>query len=104
MPPKKAEKGLNKTQLYGHISSSTDLNRSQVTSVFECLHDLLKTELKANRSLTIPNIVKIVPVYKAAKPERVGRNPATGEAITVKAKPARKMVKVKPVKALKELL
>ena len=104
MPPKKAEKGLNKTQLYGHIATTTDLNRSQVNSVFECLTDFIKTELKANRTVTIPGIVKIVPVYKAAKPERIGRNPATGESITVKAKPAKKGIKVKAVKALKDII
>ena len=46
----------------------------------------------------------VVVVNKKATPARQGRNPLTGEPITVKAKPARKVVKCRPLKGLKEMV
>ena len=48
-------------------------------------------------------LVKVTLTRKAATPARPGKNPFTGEAITIKAKPARNVVKVRALKALKDM-
>jgi nucleoid DNA-binding protein len=61
-------------------------------------------ELKAGRECVIPNIGKAVVKRVKAKPARDGRNPQTGESMKIKAQPAKNVVRLKPQKALKELV
>ena len=53
---------------------------------------------------TVPGLMKIKVVRKPATKARKGVNPFTGEAMTFKAKPARNVVKVLPLKALKDMV
>ena len=53
---------------------------------------------------TIPGLCKIVVQRKPATKERQGINPFTGEKTTFKAKPARNVVKVRPLKTLKDMV
>lgn len=53
---------------------------------------------------TLPGLLKIKVVKKPATKARKGRNPATGEEMIFKAKPARKVVKVLPLKNLKDMI
>jgi len=85
------------------LVEKTGLKKSEIVSVFESLRDIVEAELKRGSSVTIPDLVKIKMRHKKASPARKGRNPATGETITIKAKPARKVVKAYLVKNLKEL-
>ena len=100
----KTPKGLTKSQLIGEVAEKAALNKSQVNSVFIALVELISTEIKGGRPVTIPGLVKITAQHKPATPARPGRNPFTGEAITIKAKPARRAVKVRAIKALKDML
>jgi len=86
------------------LADKAALSKSQINSVFTALSELISTEIKAGRPVTIPNLVKLTAHHKPATPARPGRNPFTGEAITIKAKPARRAVKVRAVKALKDIL
>jgi len=101
---KKGPKSMTKSQLFADLADKTGLKKSQVDSVFISLVDILKAELKAGRPLVIPNLVKITQARKEATKARSGTNPFTGEPMTIKAKPARTVVKVRPVKALKTLV
>ena len=108
MAKKPAAKSLSKTQLMTSIADSTGLNKKQVASVFDSLSDLISQELGKGRKtdakqFTIPGLCKIKTQYKPAQKERKGINPFTGEETTFKAKPARSVVKVTPLKALKEM-
>jgi nucleoid DNA-binding protein len=53
---------------------------------------------------TVPGLMKVKVVKKPATKARKGINPFTGEATTFKAKPARKVVKVQPLKGLKDMV
>jgi nucleoid DNA-binding protein len=53
---------------------------------------------------TIPGLCKIVVQRKPATKERQGINPFTGEETTFKAKPARNVIKVRPLKNLKDMV
>lgn len=100
---KKSAKSLTKSQVLSEIAGRVGLTKSQVNDVFDSLSALVREELKGNRPLTIPGIVKVSLTRKPATPARPGRNPFTGADITIKAKPARNVVKVRAVKALKEM-
>ena len=100
----KAAKGKTKAQLIGEVAANAALSKSQINSVFSALAELISEELKGGRPVTIPGLVKVTAQHKPATAARPGRNPFTGEAITIKAKPARRTVKVRPIKALKDML
>ena len=108
MAKKAAAKPMTKTQLMSSIAESTGLNKKQVSSVFDSLSDLIRQELGKGRKtedkqFTLPGLCKIMTQYKPAQKERKGINPFTKEATVFKAKPARSVVKVRPLKALKDM-
>ena len=104
MPPKSNKgKALTKAQMVSEIASKAGLTKAQVNSMFDAMSEVIGEELKAGRPVTVPGLVKVTLTHKAATAARPGRNPFTGEAITIKAKPARKVVKVRALKALKDM-
>lgn len=94
---------MTKAQTEGELASRTGLTKAQVSQVLAAQADLVAEELRAGRPATIPGLVKVMLVRKPATAAHPGRNPATGEAITIKAKPARNVVRVRAVKALKDV-
>jgi nucleoid DNA-binding protein len=98
-------KAATKTQVQQTLSEKTGLTRKQVGMFLDELESLIKRELtKGPGVFTIPGMIKIKKVKKAATKARQGRNPQTGETITIKAKPARTVVKTLPLKGLKEVV
>jgi nucleoid DNA-binding protein len=99
-----AVKAPSKSEVYAHISEDTGLSRKQVASVFDSLTGLIEKSLRKGPGLfTLPGLLKIKVIKKPATKERKGINPFTGEETVFKAKPARKVVKALPLKALKEM-
>lgn len=99
----KKDKALTKAQMVSEVASKAGLSKAQANDMFNALSEVIGKELKAGRPVTVPGLVKVTLTHKAATPSRPGRNPFTGEAITIKAKPARKVVKVRAIKALKDM-
>lgn len=99
-------KPLTKNQFLIDLATSTGLTRKEVGSVFEALPELVRREIgkRGTGVLIIPGLMKIQKVQKPATKARKGRNPLTGEEMMFKAKPARNAVKVRPLKALKEMV
>ncbi len=112
MAKKKTAKKTNvkkpptKTEILRTISDETGLTRRDVDAVFDQLHVLIKKNIgrRGPGVFTLPGLVKIKVVTKAATKARKGINPFTGEEIMIKAKPARKAVKVLALKALKDMI
>jgi nucleoid DNA-binding protein len=99
-----AVKAPSKSEVYAHISEDTGLSRKQVASVFDSMTGLIEKSLRKGPGLfTLPGLLKIKVIKKPATKERKGINPFTGEETVFKAKPARKVVKALPLKALKEM-
>ena len=99
-------KPRTKSQIYTLIADETELTRKDVAAVFESMSGLVKKDL-GNRgpgSFTVPGLMKIVKKHKPKRPARKGVNPFTGEEMMFKAKPAHNVVKVRPLKALKEMV
>lgn len=103
---KASAKPATKTEFYGGLAEKTGLTKKQVSSVFEALAEMHGKELgkKGPGVLTVPGLYKIKVVHKPATKARPGFNPATKQPIMIKAKPARKVIKVMPLKALKDMI
>ncbi len=105
--PKKATAAvttkLSKSQVLTTIAEATELNRKQVSAVFDELESLVARSIgkKGLGEFTLPGLLKITTVKKPARKARKGINPFTGEETTFKAKPASIAVKVRPLKKLK---
>jgi nucleoid DNA-binding protein len=96
-----------KTQILKVIAEETGLSTTQVKQVFSKANYLASCHLisRGSGEFAIPEMaVKIVRKTKPATKARQGRNPLTGESITIAAKPKRNVIKVKLLKALKELV
>jgi len=87
-------KALTKSQTLTKLSETTGLTKKQVTYVVEELVDLAYKQ--ASSGFTIPGLGKLV---KQRRKARMGRNPATGEAIKI---PAKTVLKFRIAKAAKD--
>jgi nucleoid DNA-binding protein len=101
-----ASKPRTKSEVYSLLSEDTGLTRRQVATVFDGLSGLIKKDLSGRGPgvFTLPGLMKITVQKKPATRARKGVNPFTGEEMVFKAKPARKVVKVRPLKKLKEMV
>lgn len=97
-------KAITKAQMAGEISAKTGLSKAQIQEVFAAQAEVIGAELKAGRPASVPGLVKITLQRKAATASRPGINPFTKEPITIKAKPARNVVRVRALKALKDMV
>jgi nucleoid DNA-binding protein len=101
-----AIKPPTKTEIYANVAESTGISKKDVGAVFEALNDEIAKALskKGAGTFTLPGLCKIVVQNKPAVPAREGVNPFTGETTMFKAKPARNVVKVRPLKKLKDMV
>ncbi len=96
---------MTKSAMMSAIAESTGLPKKDVAAVFESLSDIISGHVKKGGAgtCTVPGLMKIKTVRKPATKARKGINPFTGEETVFKAKPARTVVKVLPLKALKDM-
>ena len=92
-----------KSEILATISKDTELSRKQVSAVFESLNGVIKKSLRSHGIVTLPGLLKLKVVKKPATKARKGINPFTKEEVTFKAKPASTVVKVRPLKKLKDM-
>lgn len=97
-----ATQRMSKTEFVQEIANQSGLEKKQVSAVLDALSNVVYQELKAQREVVIPGLLKLTSVTKPAVPEREGINPFTKEPTTFKAKPARTVIKPRPLKALKD--
>jgi DNA-binding protein HU-beta len=97
-------KVLTKSQIIQAIADAhkEKLARKDVARVLESLANVGHKELKKNGIFVLPGFAKFIVVKKPATKERQGINPFTKEPTVFKAKPARKVLKARPVKAVKD--
>ncbi len=93
---------LTKSQLIEKIASETEIAKKDVKGILETLASIGYKELKKSGVFLLPGFAKFVVIKKPATKARKGTNPFTGEPMTFKAKPARKIVRARPVKAAKD--
>ena len=93
---------ISKSELIQKVADAVSLPKKDVKAVIEQLASVGYKELKKSGGFVLPGFAKFIVVKKPATPERSGINPFTKEPTVFKAKPARKMLKVRPVKAAKD--
>ncbi|HEV3260309.1 MAG TPA: HU family DNA-binding protein [Gemmataceae bacterium] len=103
----KANRPMTKSAVYQELAEKTQLPRKKVAEVFDALAELIKHQIgkKGPGVFTLPaGLVKIKRAEKKATPARPGRNPQTGEAIMIAAKPKRTVVRALALKSLKQMV
>ncbi len=105
-PGSPKSKAATKVEIFGAIAEKTGLVKKDIAKVFDALGDMIGKELgkKGPGQFVIPGLLKLKVVRKPATKAKQGINPFTKEPMTIKAKPARNVVKAVPMKALKELV
>ncbi len=93
--PAATPKALTKAQIIAQLAEKNELTKKQIAAVLESFAELAYKETKKNKKFTIPGI-GILKLNK--RKARMGRNPATGEAIKIPAKTAVKMTVSKACK------
>lgn len=101
-----AAKVATKSEILSSIAGTTELSRKQVASVFDALSDLMKASVgkKGPGMFVVPGLMKVIVIQKPATKAHKGINPFTKLEQMFKAKPARKVVKIRALKALKDMV
>lgn len=96
----------NKTQILNELAESTGLSKKDVSSVMDELSVLIERHLRKRGAghFTMPGLLKITTTRKPATKARKGINPFTGEETVFKAKPARTVIKIRPLKKMKDMV
>jgi len=99
-------KAMTKSEIVSGIADATGLAKKDVNSVFEAMAAQIKKSLGRNGpgAYAVPGLMKIMVIRKPATQARKGINPFTGEETVFKAKPARNVVKIRPLKNLKDMV
>lgn len=100
-----ARKPMTKTEVLTSLAEATGLTKQQVGGLFDELAKLIGKELgqQGPGIVSITNLLKIKAVRKPATEARKGINPFTKQETIFPAKPARTVVKIVPLKGLKDL-
>lgn len=93
-----------KGQTLNYLAQRANIKKAEIVQVMNALDELVETHLKKQGpgAFTLPGLLKFKIVRKPATKARKGVNPFTGEMTTFKAKPARNVIKIRPLKKLKD--
>ena len=101
-----ASKARSKGDVFRTIGDLVGVHRRDVAAVFAGLGALIKADLGKGGSgaFKVPGLMRITVKRKPATKARMGINPFTKEQVMLKAKPARNVVRVRPLAGLKEMV
>ena len=88
---------LTQTQLADEVAQRTGMSRTEAKNVLAALDEVVLEQIADAEKVKIGSIVQLEVRVRPATKERPGRNPATGEEITISAKPASVTVKARPL-------
>lgn len=97
-------KATTKSQIIKNLSETTNLSKKDVTALLDALMAHIHTDLakKGVGVFTLPGLCKFKLDLKKAVPAGERKDPFSGQMKFYPAKPAKKVVKARPVKALKD--
>ena len=104
------KKPLTKAQFMSAVADEAGVTKADVAAVWEAVTTVIRKQIGKNRrgpgTVTLPGLLKILKVKKPARPAKKNvPNPfKPGETMDVAAKPATTVVKVRPLKALKDMV
>ena len=95
---------LTQTQLASVVADRAEISRSDAKPVLGALEEVLTEELGNAQKIRVGGLVQLTVGVKPAQKARKGRNPATGEEITIAAKPASVDLRARPLAKAKAAL
>lgn len=97
-------KRMSKSEFVTALAEKSGLNKQQVSLVLDGISAIVTQQLgkQGPGEVLIPGLLSLNVVEKPATRQHEGVNPFTKEPMTFKAKPARKVIKARPLKALKD--
>jgi nucleoid DNA-binding protein len=97
---------MSKSEFVGALADKTELTKKQISDVLDAMHEVVAKELGkvGPGEVVLPGMLKLTVAVKPATPEHQGINPFTKQPTVFKAKPARKVVKARVLKGLKDAL
>jgi len=101
------KKPLTKTEIISNIVAATEMSKKDVTAVIDALTDEIKKSFdkKGAKAFVLPGLLKIDLKEVKKQPAKKGvKNPLTGEIYDRPAKPAHKKIRVRALKALKNMV
>jgi len=94
-----------KSQIFTEIADQVGISKKEVSAVFDVMQAMVGADLKnGSGEFRMPGMFKVTKKRIPAKPRRKGINPFTKEEQWFAAKPARNVVKVRPLKGLKDMV
>lgn len=103
---KEAKKEMTKAEIVSALAESTQMTKTEVSTVLAELGNLIGKNVskKGPGVFTLPGLLKIEVKVKPATKKRMGVNPRTGEPMEISAKPKMRVVRVRPLKGLKDMI
>ena len=95
---------LTQTQLASEVAERSGLSKNDAKAALAALEEIVLDELANAEKVRIGGVVQLVVRVKEATKPRKGRNPATGEEITISAKPASVALRARPLAKAKTAL
>ncbi|MFL5919359.1 MAG: HU family DNA-binding protein [Gaiellaceae bacterium] len=95
---------LTQSQLVGEVADRAGLSKGDAKAVLDALEEVVLEQLGDAEKVKIGGVVQLTVRVKEATKARKGRNPATGEEITIAPKPASVTVKARPLTKAKAAL
>jgi nucleoid DNA-binding protein len=98
-------KALTKTQIIAELAEKTELSKKDIIAVMDAITEQIQVAVSKSGpgAYTLPGLCKIYVRDVPAKPKREVRNPGTGQMQWADPKPASRQIKVRPLKALKDM-
>jgi len=90
---------LTQVELVDELAESTGWSKSDVRAFLTALGEVIKSCVQDGLRVQVAGIL-VEPKLRKAQKKRMGRNPQTGEAVQIPAKPATVVLKAKPVAPL----
>ena len=99
-------KRMSKSQFVSALAEKSGLNRKQAMSALDTINAMVAQQLgkRGPGEVLIPGLLKLNVVSKPATKKHEGVNPFTKEPMTYQAKAAHKVIRVRPLKALKDAI
>ena len=95
---------LTQTQLLNAVAERSEMSKADAKRAIGALEDVILEEIGNAQKVRIGGLVQLTVRVKPATKARKGRNPATGEEITISAKPASVDIRARPLAKAKEAL
>jgi nucleoid DNA-binding protein len=95
---------LTQSQLAVAVADRAEVSKAEAKRVLDALEEVAFEEIANAEKVKIGGLVQLTVRMRPASKARPGRNPATGEEITISAKPASVVLKARPLTKAKSVL